>query len=138
MIKNIAFIVLITLRVFYQPSTDKENFVPFASTSPLPPSNITIIPAKVVSLNGNISNDKVILKWIVTENEQAAHFEVEKSKDGKNFTMAALVFGTDKTETDNYQFYEKAANKKMAYRIKIINKNQTIEYSPIIEIDPKA
>ena len=79
-----------------------------------------------------------MLQWIVSENENAAQFEVEKSTDGKNFSMAALVFGTDKTATDNYQFYEKAGKKKVAYRIKIINKNQTIDYSSVIEIDPKA
>ena len=79
-----------------------------------------------------------MLQWVVSENENAAQFEVEKSFDGKIFTMAALVFGTDKTETDNYQFYEKAAKKKVVYRVKIINKNQTVEYSPVIEIDPNA
>jgi hypothetical protein len=138
MIRNIAFIVLIMLRVFYQPSTTKENFVPFTSPSPLPPPSISVAPAKVVSINGNISNNKVMLQWIVSENENAAQFEVEKSVDGKNFTMAALVFGTDKPETDNYQFYEKAAKKRVVYRVKIINKNQTVEYSSVIEIDPKA
>ncbi len=65
------------------------------------------------------------------------NFEIEKSIDGKNFSMAALVFGTDKTETDNYMFYEKATKKKMMYRVKVINKDQTVDYSSIIEIDPK-
>jgi hypothetical protein len=138
MIKNIVLITLITLRVFYQPANTKENIAPFASPSPLPPTTILATPAKVVSINGHISNNKVMLQWVVTENEQAAQFEVEKSADGKTFSMAALVFGTDKTLTDNYQFYEKAGKKKIIYRVKIINKNQTIEYSPVIEIDPKA
>ena len=137
MIKNIAFIVLITLRVFYQPSTTKENFVPFASPSPLPLPTISIETAKVISINGFIKNNKAMLQWIVSENENAVLFEVEKSTDGENFMMIALVFGTDKTETDNYEFYEKASKKKAVYRIKIINKDKTIAFSPVIQISPK-
>jgi hypothetical protein len=138
MIRNIAFIVLITLRVFYQPSNAKENFVPFANPSPAPPPTTSALSAKVISFNGNVNNNKVLLHWIVSENENAVLFEVEKSTDGKNFMMIALVFGSDKTETDNYEFYEKAGKKKAVYRIKIVNKDKVIEFSPVIEIDPKA
>lgn len=52
--------------------------------------------------------------------------------------MAALVFGTDKTETDNYQFYEKAGNQKVLYRIKLINKNLKAEYSTVVEVNPNV
>jgi hypothetical protein len=79
----------------------------------------------------------MLLQWIVSDNEDVAQFEIEKSNDGKNFTMAALVFGTDKTETDNYMFYEKATRKKMIYRVKIINKDQTVDYSTAILIASK-
>ena len=135
MIKNIAFIALITMRVFYQPSATTENIASFTSTSSPAPST-TITPAKVTSINGNISNGKMLLLWTVSENENADQFEIEKSSDGKNFKMAALVFGTDKSETDNYQFYEKASSKKFVYRVKIINKDQTVSYSTGVEILP--
>ena len=138
MIKNIAFIVLITLRVFYQPSATTENIAPFTSPSPAPPPTITITPAKVTSINGNISNGKLLLQWTVSENENADQFEIEKSSDGKNFKVAALVFGTDKSVSDNYSFYEKAATKKIVYRVKIINKNQTVSYSIGVVINPEA
>lgn len=135
MTKNIAFVVLLALRLFYQPSA-KEQSVPFTSPSPAPPPAAFVLPAKVVSLNGNVSNNKVLLNWTVNENESAAHFEVEKSTDGKTFAMAALVFGTDKNDTDAYQFYEKASKKKLIYRIKIINKNQVVDYSSEIVVKP--
>ena len=121
MIKNIAFFVLLALRLSYQPSATDQS-VPFTSPSPTPapPPAAFVMPAKVVNLSGNISNNKVLLNWIVNDNESASHFEVEKSTDGKNFSTAALVFGTDKSNTDAYQFYEKATKKKLIYRIKII------------------
>jgi hypothetical protein len=95
-------------------------------------------PAKFVSLNGSIVKNKVILEWQVAGNETADQFEVERSSDGKNFSMAALVFGTDKPETDQYLFYEKANPKKVLYRIKLIGKDQKITYSSVIEISPET
>jgi len=94
------------------------------------------MPAKLISFDGNIRNHKVILNWVVDENETADKFEVEKSTDGKSFFMAALVFGTDKSNKGNYQFYEKAGNHKVLYRIKVINKNRQTEYSSVVEINP--
>jgi hypothetical protein len=92
-------------------------------------------PSKRVSFNASMTNNKVILNWVIAENETTDKFEIEKSMDGENFSMVALVFATDKAETANYQFYEKATNKKMLYRIKIVDKNNTVSYSSVLTID---
>lgn len=91
--------------------------------------------ARLVQLEGSISGTKTILNWTIAGNESADKFEIEKSTDGKNFSMAALVFGTDKANLDAYMFYEKAATKKMFYRIKIVEKNQQASYTNIIVVD---
>ena len=103
------------------------------------PENIVVVrrsekTPKIVSLEGNRSNNKVILKWQVADNEAADQFEIEKSTDGKNFSTAAYVFGTDKSGTDAYLFYEKSNGKKISYRIKIVNKDRQATYSNVIEI----
>ncbi|HMK26096.1 MAG TPA: hypothetical protein VK483_08710 [Chitinophagaceae bacterium] len=136
MTKFTAFTVLVALRIIFHPSDTRSDRTPFASTSPPFSSTLFIAPAKLIHITGSISDHKVILNWVVAENESADKFEVEKSTDGKIFTMAALVFGTDRSETDNYQFYEKAGNKKILYRVKMINKNQEAEYSSVIELNP--
>lgn len=136
MIKYTLLLAILALRLFYQPSAAQTEPAPFASPAPLPVSTISIVPAKVVQFKGTVSNNKVILNWVVDENETADQFEVEKSTDGINFVMAALVFGTDKPATDNYEFYEKAGNQKVLYRIKLINKNKKTAYSPVVEINP--
>lgn len=138
MTKFTAFIIIVALRIAFHPSDARSGITPFASPTQLPASTISIAPAKLISISGSISNHKVILNWVVGENETADKFEVEKSTDGKIFTLAALVFGTDKPETDNYRFYEKAGNEKILYRIKLINKNRQAEYSAVIEIDPNV
>ena len=138
MLKNLILVAIILLRVFYQPAIAKDSITAFISPKPDPTPVVSFAPAKVVSINGSISKNKIVLQWVVSENESAAQFEVEKSTDGKNFTMTALVFGTDKIASDSYQFYEKKGKSKVQYRIKIINKNQTVGYSSAIEINPKA
>ena len=136
MTKFTAFVIIVALRIIYHPAHAKTETVPFASPAPRPVPSTIIAPAKLISINGNISNNKVFLNWVVGENETADQFEVERSMDGKNFTMAALVFGTDKPNTDYYLFYEKAGNQKVLYRIRLINKDKKEEYSPVVEISP--
>ncbi|MEO7393546.1 MAG: hypothetical protein ABIU11_01310 [Chitinophagaceae bacterium] len=126
------------MRLFYQPSIVKEAQPLFIEPKPEPIPTVLFNTARVININASISKNKVFLEWIVSENESAAQFEVEKSIDGKNFIMTALVFGTDKIASDTYQFYEKKGNSKVQYRIKIINKNQTVEYSSAIEINPNT
>ncbi len=138
MTKFTAFIIIVVLRIVYHPSGTQSTIPPFASPTQLPASGISFAPAKLISISGSISDHKVILDWVVGENETADKFEVEKSTDGKNFTLAALVFSTDKAETGNYRFYEKAGNEKTSYRIKLINKNRQAEYSAVIEINPNV
>ena len=98
-----------------------------ASTVSAPPST-----AVVNQLNCSIKNDRVLLNWAVDNNQSANQIEVESSTDGKSFTIAALVFGTDKKDTDNYYFYEKAKKGKIFYRLKIINTDSSIQYSAIV------
>jgi len=105
------------------------------------PSSLTIArsqPVKLISFEGNRTNNKTSIQWVITENETAGQFEVEKSTDGRTFSMVALVFGTDKAQTETYLFYEKSSSKKVSYRIKCVDKNQHITYSDILVIDATA
>lgn len=108
------------------------NKVPFTANpqSPFFFSSITDITCV-------IQQNRVSLNWTVSSNQLAEQFIIEKSVDGKSFSTAALVFGTDKTDTDNYRFFEKATAKKLYYRIKIIYKDQTAEYSSVITAGEK-
>lgn len=136
MIRTAVFLVIIALRIFYQPDDAKASMAPF--TSPLLPSTAGHFnpPAKLTSFTGHAKNNKVLLEWFISGNEDADQFEIEKSTDGVNFTLAALVFGTDLPDSGKYSFYEKAGKKKTRYRIKMIHKNKNAEYSPVLEVGP--
>jgi hypothetical protein len=136
MIKFIAFVIIVALRIIYHPVHSKTGTAPFAHPTPSPVPSAIGTPAKLLDIYGNFFNNKIYLCWTVGENETADQFEVEKSMDGKTFKMAALVFGTDKPYTESYQFYEKAGNQKVLYRIRLINKDRKTEYSPVVEMNP--
>ncbi len=133
--KVAALLMLIAVRVFYGPLEIENRTAPF--TSPHPDNTPSLIQTgKLTKFEIVTSSNKLLLLWMVNENETADQFEVQKSTDGKNFSLAALVFGTDKPLTDKYQFYEKVNSRKMFYRVKMIDKEQNFEYSSVIEIAP--
>lgn len=138
MTKFTAFVIIVAFRIAYHPAPASTGPTAFVNPSPLPASTTSVAPAKFMSINGSFIHNKIILKWIIGENETAYCFEIEKSTDGKNFAMAALVFGTDKPDTDNYEFFEKAGNREYLYRIKLINKDKQAEYSSVIKINPSV
>lgn len=135
MTKYTALIFIIALRIVFHPSNSNTEISPFGSLPSFSQATTTFTPAKFISIYGKLSDDKVKLTWNISENETADKFEVEKSTDGIHFSLAALVFCTGKTNSDQYQFYEKADSGKVLYRIKLINKNKELEYSKIIEIN---
>lgn len=134
MYKFSILVILVLLRIFYHPAAANGAPASFSTPSGIAHAIAKMAEPRVIHASANLNNDKVYINWAVSENESAELFEIEKSTDGKNFKMAALVFGTDKPDTDNYQFYEKAVNKKCVYRIKLVSKDKKAEYSPQFSI----
>lgn len=101
-------------------------------------SNSTL-PVKLVSFNGAIKNNQVVLSWKVDLNETADKFEVERSTSGGKFTSIGTVFGTSTAGTASYGFSDPfPANEKLAYRLRMTDKNQKAEYSKIIYFNASA
>jgi|GEM_PF-729280 len=75
---------------------------------------------------------KNYLDWTVSANSETSLLEIERSSDGKNFSLAAIVFPTENKGADKYKYYEKVKNSKTFYRVKIILKNGSIAYSPVL------
>ena len=136
MTKYFTLIAIIAFRIFFHPGYSANAKVPFTSLQDTP--HYIKQTAGLLNVNATIIKNKVILNWIVTDNETADMLEVEKSFDGKSFHLAAIVFGTDNAKETSYQYFEKLKKKKTFYRIKLINKNKEIGYSPLLEVNLKA
>jgi hypothetical protein len=135
----VTFFTTVLITIGYHPSVAQSPFTATTSLSS-PPSFLPCTnlsgnePLRILSFNGSVNGDKVLLDWTVIQNQDALQFEVERSFDGKNFNMIALVFCSDKPDTAQYKFFEKATSKIASYRIRIIHKDKTIEYSAVIVI----
>ncbi len=140
MIKFLTLVALVTFRIGYQPAAENSNSPAFSRPGPHATAlQLHIMrPARLISFKANVNDKKVVLQWEISQNASADLFEIQKSNDGKNFSMAALVFGTDSDENGNYAFYEKASGKQISYRIKIIGKDKQVSFSDIVIVKPLA
>lgn len=87
------------------------------------------LPVQLISFVGSLNNNKISLQWAVAENEDADHFELEKSVDGNDFMTAALVMTSSKPGSESYSLNEIMKSEKIYYRLKIFDKNRTISFS---------
>ena len=95
--------------------------------------SFSTLPVKLTSFSGSLVNNKVQLKWTVAENETGDRFELEKSNDGKNFSVSSILFTTSQIGNEAYLYNEAVALEGgVYYRIKIINKDNSISYSSVV------
>lgn len=111
------------------------GFTPMTSNIATVTINFTvgiILPVKLLSLQGNLVNNRISLKWVVDENTNANRFEVEKSFNGKDFSLASIVLVTSKSGKESYSFDDNNSNDaKVMYRIKLVG-NTNSEYSRVL------
>jgi hypothetical protein len=105
----------------------QTNLVPITAIQSV--SSTSNVAASISDFSCNVKAEKMFLNWNVKENQVADRLIVQRSKNGKKFVMIGLVFGTDRAGTEAYQFFEKVKSKKAIYRVIIVHKDQTIEYS---------
>lgn len=130
--KFILSAVVMTLSLCTNPvkaaPTRYSSFLSSEVNPALPNLSFSSIPY----FTGVVKNNRVLLTWAIDNNIETDRIEVERSHDGKNFSMVALVFGSEQAGVAEYQFYEKLRKGKSFYRLKIIHKNNTIDYSATI------
>lgn len=95
------------------------------------------LPVDIISFNGKLNEDQHTLYWTTANEKDVKAFELECSGDGKNFSTIGSVESTLRAE-GNYEFANKAINKnKMYYRLKIVDKNASFNYSKVILLNNK-
>ncbi|MGQ0737708.1 MAG: hypothetical protein ACT4OJ_01490 [Bacteroidota bacterium] len=136
MIKTAAFVIIIALRLIYQPTGAQQLTAPFASPQPPSTANCSKLPATIIGISSIRINNTILLKWIVGQHQNAWCFEAEKNTAYKHFTSTTLVSGTGKSETDQYPFYEKAGNRGISYSINRQIRDKKVAGTPVVAITP--
>ena len=93
-----------------------------------------LLPVKMMSFTAVLSNDnKAELKWVTATEEEASHFVVEKSFDGKDYSEAGIVFANGNTTDEmRYSFIDdvnKYQAKIIYYRLRTVDIDGRTEFS---------
>jgi len=119
-------------------STDQAAFRGVA----LAPVQAVVTPIKLISFTADKINNDVRLGWIAVQAIDFSHFEVERSTDGKTFSVVGKVDlrGTDSSEAD-YSFTDAGIlttvpmYSNLYYRLKMVDVDGHADYSKLAIIN---
>jgi hypothetical protein len=103
-----------------------------------------VLPLKLLSFNGRRTTNNISLGWLTTNEDNVKHFIVERSFDGVAFNNIATVItkrSSDAQLTYTYVDRDPASvksNKKIYYRLKLIDKDGSYSYSTVTVINASS
>ena len=100
--------------------------------------NAQLDPAFISNFSANTNNSCNRLTWVIASNQDINSFEVERSTNGNDFKVIAVLIATEKVGTENYAYADTATiTDKIMYRLRILGKTQHAFYSRIILVRSK-
>ncbi|MCF0049370.1 PQQ-dependent sugar dehydrogenase [Dyadobacter sp. LJ53] len=93
------------------------------------------LPVTLVDFTGAYGNEGVKLSWTTSSEEDFREFEVEQSFNAVQFDKVGTVNGENATSGSEYTFSHAVnLNSDLYYRLKMIDKDDSFEYSKIIVV----
>lgn len=94
-----------------------------------------VLPVILKSFNASLSNNQPKLVWVTASETNFDYFEIEKSSDGKVFYSIDKVLSKNNNNGSNYQYIDLEEKfGQQYYRLKIIDKDGTFNYSAIVTL----
>lgn len=118
----------------------------FTSSIPFLTLNVlncgTPLKTDLLSFNGKLAGDYSNLTWITSKEDEPVKYQLERSTDGSDFTVATVINGyNNNAEQNTYSFTDPVAvTGKVYYRVIIINNSNpdNKKYSRIISLSKQA
>lgn len=93
------------------------------------------LSVKLVQFTATKKDKQVLLQWTVDKEEHVQAYEVQQSFDGINFSAVATQLPTSATiATKSYGVLVPYTAIRTYYRLKMIDKDGSFTYSPLVEI----
>lgn len=107
------------------------------------PQQTIVVPVKYISFSGTAANKAVLLSWVTSQEINNDHYEVERSTNGKDFSVIGMVLdGFESNGNMSYAFKDNAAMLQdqtvVYYRLKQVDTDGRFSYSNVIAIRLKA
>ena len=119
---------------WYVTVSDGENVI----TSPIRSFiSAGIIPIRLIDFNATVENNQVKLKWNTASETNSKQFDIERSKDGKNFTRVSTVKAKGNSNSiEHYNDVDAVPFRGTSYyRLKQLDINGRFIYSPIERVN---
>lgn len=90
-------------------------------------------PGEIVSFNAEKVDNAAVLTWSPSITPETNHFEIQRSDDGVNWKVVALMFPfEDGTVSHTYKYSDKlASDANVQYRIRQIDINKKENFSQV-------
>ncbi|MBE9460570.1 T9SS type A sorting domain-containing protein [Dyadobacter subterraneus] len=100
----------------------------------------TPLPVTLTKFSGSYGEGNVDLGWSTSSESNASHFEIETSRNGKNFIKLGDVLAKgNSSSTTSYSFrYINSSFDNAYFRLKMIDNDGTFSYSRIISVQSKS
>ena len=99
------------------------------------PCHVVILPVNSLQFSGQRYNSSLVqLNWKTEYEPSLKYFDVEKSKDGKNFNYIGSLGNIYLNGINEYVFADPDSSPLLYYRLKMIDNDGKITYSNIITI----
>jgi hypothetical protein len=96
------------------------------------------LPSKLLSFQAVLEGKQVKINWGTTNEVNTDRFEIEKSSDGSNFSLAGTVPAKNTVVYNSYLFIDKEVKEGTAYyRLKMIDKDGQYIYSSVVKANGK-
>jgi hypothetical protein len=115
---------------------NKDNII----VDTLWPNMVSLLPIKLKSFNSAYKNNSVILNWQSMYENNFDFYQLEKSIDANQFTTVATIKGKSiNGNAADYSFTDASIVKdKQYYRLKMVNRDGSFNYSQVITSSSKS
>ena len=94
----------------------------------------SVLPVELIAFTGSVVDCKTTLKWSTASEVNFSHYEIERSLDGRNFSTIGKEISNGATTNADYHFVDAKPDSENYYRLKMIDLDETFEYSNIINL----
>lgn len=93
-------------------------------------------PSEIPAFNAEKINDAIAISWTPSEVAVTNHFEIQRSSDGVNWKVVAIMFPFEDSEAHSYKYSDKSlANENAFYRIRQIETSKKENFSKVMMVE---
>ena len=95
----------------------------------------TVLPLKLASFTGAISNKKALLKWTIAQEVNVKNYEVQRSANTVDFNTIAYINSNTAASQNEYAYTDKTPLNTGFYRLKMNDVDGSFAYSNTIKLN---